>query len=267
MKEKLEETYTAMLIDWQGCGFVLVSNDLMWCLHGFVKNLPETGDMIHGFVEYTCGVYWAKLSDVLKAFGDNFSDFNLPETPEQGADLIKEGFTLEFMKNALIRPVLSLKSRRKLMKWWRKVKKGEEISPPAQAEIFKTETYSSFIFLFFKIATEINVFSHLGKMLLIYMKESLLGDKRDIEDEFESEGEEEFDSEDEYDAEEMVTKDDDQDAGTEVESDFKSKEEFCISIVEHILDKTFSCIKDTEPKTVTSLYGKVYALKPSIKSL
>ena len=266
VKEKLEETYTAMLIDWQGCGFDLVSNDLMWCLHGFVKNLPETGDMIHGFVEYTCGVYWGKLSDVLKAFGDSFSDFNLPESPEQGADLIKEGFTLEFMKNALIRPVLSLKSRRKLMKWWSKVKRGEEVSPPAQTEIFKTESYSSFIFLFFKIATEINVFSHLGKMLLIYMKESLLGDKRDMEEENDEE-EEDFDTDDDEDKEELVTEENDPNPGTEEEMESKSKEEFCISILEHILDKTFSCIKEKEPKTVTSLYGKVYALKPSIKSL
>jgi hypothetical protein len=33
----LFEQYTAMLIDWQGCGFDLVSNDLMWCLYGFIK--------------------------------------------------------------------------------------------------------------------------------------------------------------------------------------------------------------------------------------
>jgi hypothetical protein len=26
-----------MIIDWQGCGFDLVSNDLMWCLYGFIK--------------------------------------------------------------------------------------------------------------------------------------------------------------------------------------------------------------------------------------
>ena len=265
VKEKLEETYTAMLIDWQGCGFDLVSNDLMWCLHGFVKNLPETGDMIHGFVEYTCAVYWDKLSEVLKAFGDNFSDFNLPERPEEGVDLIKEGFTLEFMKNALIRPVLSLKSRKKLMKWWTKVKKGEEVPPPAETEIFKTETYSSFIFLFFKIATEINVFSHLGKMLLIHMKESLLGDKKDIIGEDESEDEEEFESDEE--TEEVIIEDNQDTVNEELENESKSREEFCFTIIENILEKTFNSIKETEPKTVTSLYGKVYALKPSIKSL
>ena len=69
VKERLEETYTAMIIDWQGCGFDLVSNDLMWCLYGFVKNLPETGDMIHGFVEFSVETYWRKLGEVLAAFG------------------------------------------------------------------------------------------------------------------------------------------------------------------------------------------------------
>merc|ERR1719348_1708408 len=73
------EEFTSMLIDWQGCGFDMVSNDLMWCLYGFIKNLPETGDMIHGFVEYSLGVYWKELGKVLEAFGDKFSDFNLPD--------------------------------------------------------------------------------------------------------------------------------------------------------------------------------------------
>ena len=40
-----------------------VTNDLLWCLYGFIKNLPETGEMIHGFVEYSLGnltsVQWA----------------------------------------------------------------------------------------------------------------------------------------------------------------------------------------------------------------
>ena len=264
VKENLEETYTAMLIDWQGCGFDLVSNDLMWCLYGFVKNLPETGDMIHGFVDYSVQTYWGKLSEVLAAFGDNFSDFNLPERPEAGLELIKEGFTLEFLKNALIRPVLSLKNRKKLMKWWRKVERGEEAPPPPESDIFKTETYSSFIFLFFKIATEINVFSHLGKMLMIFMKESLLGDKRDMSEENESQDEEDFESDDE---EEQIVENTSEETPVEQVSESRSEDNFVLSIIEDILDKTFTCIKETEPKTVTSLYGKVYALKPSIKAL
>ena len=147
------------------------------------------------------------------------------------------------------------------MKWWRKVERGEEVPPPPESEIFKTETYSSFIFLFFKIATEINVFSHLGKMLLIFMKESLLGDKKDFEENV-SEDEEDFESDDE----EQIL----ETHGEEIEqsvSEPKSEDDFFLSIIEDILDKTFTCIKSTEPKTVTSLYGKVYVLKPSMKAL
>ena len=39
----------------------------------------------------------------MKAFGDSCSDFDLPENSEWAAELVKEGFTLEFMKNAIIR--------------------------------------------------------------------------------------------------------------------------------------------------------------------
>ena len=36
----------------------------MWCLYGFIKNLPETGEMIHGFVEYSLVSYWDELKKV-----------------------------------------------------------------------------------------------------------------------------------------------------------------------------------------------------------
>ena len=144
------------------------------------------------------------------------------------------------------------------------MERGEEAPPPPQSEIFRTETYSNFIFLFFKIATEINVFSHLGKMLLIFMKESLLGDKKDISEETESEDEEDFESDDE---EEDVVETLCEETPVEQVSESKSEDEFVLSIIEDILDKTFMSIKETEPKTVTSLYGKVYVLKPSIKGL
>jgi hypothetical protein len=42
---------------------------------------------------------------------------------------------------------------------------------PPEAEVFKSESYSNFIYLFFKIGTEVNVFSHLGKVLFTQMKE------------------------------------------------------------------------------------------------
>ena len=60
-------------------------------------------------------------SQVLRAFGDSCKDFDIPEDSEWASDLIKEGFTLEFMKNALIRPILSLRNPELLLDWWRKV--------------------------------------------------------------------------------------------------------------------------------------------------
>ena len=144
------------------------------------------------------------------------------------------------------------------------MERGEEAPPPPESDIFKTETYSSFIFLFFKIATEINVFSHLGKMLMIFMKESLLGDKRDMSEENESQDEEDFESDDE---EEQIVENTSEETPVEQVSESNSEDNFVLSIIEDILDRTFTSIKETEPKTVTSLYGKVYALKPSIKAL
>ena len=47
----------------------------------------------------------------------------------------------------------------------------------------------------------------------------------------------------------------------------KEKCEIIESIIEDILVDSFKIINSTSPKTVTSLYGKVYVLKPSIKSL
>ena len=54
------DVFSAMLIDWQGCCFDRVTNDLMWCLYGFIKNLPETGEMIHGYVDYSLGIHYSK---------------------------------------------------------------------------------------------------------------------------------------------------------------------------------------------------------------
>ena len=96
------------------------------------------------------------------------------------------------------------------------------------------------------------------------MKESLLGDKKDIIEENVSEDEEDFESDDE---EEQIVENTSEETPVEQVSESRSEDNFVLSIIEDILDKTFTCIKETEPKTVTSLYGKVYALKPSIKAL
>ena len=264
LKEKLDETYSSMLIDWQGCGFDLVSNDLMWCLYGFVKNLPETGDMVHGFVEFSVQTYWDKLREVLGAFGHKFSDLHLPESSDKGVELIKEGFTIEFMKNALVRPVLSLKNRKSLMSWWRKLQRGERAPLPKQSEIFKSQSYVNFIFLYFKIATEINVFSNLASSLLALVKESILNGIQNFDNDIESEDESEDEELEQSDKIAVF-----QNSGNEENEETKNSN--VNSIVTDILHEVFNeALKraDSEkPKTVTSLYGKVYTLKPSIKSL
>ena len=258
IKENLEETYNSMLIDWQGCGFDLVSNDLMWCLYGFVKNLPETGDMVHGFVDFSVETYWDKLREVLGAFGDKLSDLHLPQSSDNGVQLIKEGFTIEFMKNALIRPVLSLKNRKCLMRWWRKIERGEQAPLPAQSEVFKSESYVNFIFLYFKIATEINVFSNLASSLLALVKESILNGIKNYDDFSDSESE---DEEIEH-SEEIVVNE-----GGETESSNTEAFSTVTDILHEVFNEVIKKANHGKPKTVTSLYGKVYTLKPAIKSL
>ena len=263
VKETLEETYTSMLIDWQGCGFDMVSNDLMWCLYGFVKNLPETGDMIHGFIEFSVQTYWEKLREVLGAFGDKFSDYSLPDSSQEGVELIKEGFTIEFMKNALIRPVLSLKNRKILMRWWRKTERGDEAPLPKQSDVFKSDSYVTFIFLYFKIATEINVFSHLASSLLALVKDSILNGTKNSDDASESESEDE--DEDIIQSEDIIVL---QNADTEKTDDLNIERfSFVTDILQEVFNEAFKRIDSGKPKTVTSLYGKVYVLKPSLKAL
>jgi len=263
------DTFTAMMIDWQGCCFDRVTNDLMWCLYGFIKNLPETGEMIHGFVEYSLVHYWDELKKVLSAFGDNCSDFDIPDNSEWAAELIKEGFTLEFMKNALIKPVLSLKNKDLLLSWWKKVEEGDVDAPlPPESEIFRSEHYSSFIYLFFKMATEVNVFSHLGRTLFSHMKESLFSEEK------------ESDSEDDIEEKTNNVLQEETSNGpatvghtiVECESEIVSRdiENRNKDNSVHTEDNISECIaletesteaKTTAAKTVTSMYGKVYTLK------
>ena len=132
--------------------------------------------------------YWDELKKVLACFGDSCKDFDIVEDSDFGAALIKEGFTLEFMKNALIKPVLSLRNKDLLLDWWKEVEGGNPEAPlPPESEVFKSDHYSNFIYLYFKMATEVNVFAHLGQSLVSAMKESLFSDKQEVDSEEEEE--------------------------------------------------------------------------------
>ena len=178
-------------------------------------------------------------------------------------ELIKEGFTIEFMKNALIRPVLSLKNRKILMRWWRKTERGDEAPLPKQSDVFKSDSYVTFIFLYFKIATEINVFSHLASSLLALVKDSILNGTKNSDDASESESEDE--DEDIIQSEDIIVL---QNADTEKTDDLNIERfSFVTDILQEVFNEAFKRIDSGKPKTVTSLYGKVYVLKPSLKAL
>ena len=209
--------------------------------------------------------YWDELKKVIGCFGDSCKDFNLIEDSDFAVEVIKEGFTLEFMKNALIKPVLSLRNKELLLNWWRRVEAGEADVPlPAESDIFKSDNYSTFIYLYFKMATEVNVFAHLGKTLLTHMKESLFSDLAE---------EEEEDSEEE--TEQQVTKQE-KDVNNEDQPAVEADEAGETATVNG--DKTDSAEpvsvdgdqertetapseEKSKPKTITSMYGKVYTVK------
>jgi hypothetical protein len=76
------------------------------------------------------------------------------------------------------RPVLCLRNTELLVSWYDQLVAAaagdSDTAPPApppEVEVFKSESYANFIYLFFKIGTEVNVFSHLGKVLFTQMKE------------------------------------------------------------------------------------------------
>ena len=142
------------------------------------------------------------------------------------------------------------------MKWWEKVKKGQvNTPPPPESEIFKSATYSNFIYLFFKIATEVNVFSHLGAALFSHMKEVIFSDRPEsiCEDE----------AVDDYESDEGVSssRSTSEINQLEDENDNEEAENEMEEIVDCILDSVSTVIESKAPKTVTSMFGKVYVLK------
>lgn len=56
----------ALIIDWQGVAYDLVSGDLMWSLYGFFKNLPDKNSTVDTFMDYSIGFYHKELMRFLK---------------------------------------------------------------------------------------------------------------------------------------------------------------------------------------------------------
>ena len=205
--------------------------------------------------------YWDELKKVLACFGDSCKDFDIVEDSDFGAALIKEGFTLEFMKNALIKPVLSLRNKDLLLDWWKQVEAGNPEAPlPPESEIFKSDHYSNFIYLYFKMATEVNVFAHLGQSLVSAMKESLFSDKEEADSDDEEAPEPESNG-----APDNTNTDDRREEQEENNNQEHAENEtngHNANGSEEVIGETVTEPQEEEkPKTITSMYGKVYALK------
>ena len=181
-----------------------------------------------------------------------------------------------------------------------------QAEPPAEGEIFKSDHYSSFIFLFFKvnsiqknfhnislfqIGTEVNVFSHLGKVLFSHMKEAMFADDPLVEEDEEGE-----DGSDDEESKEEVANGPKDGENPEKMSDTKvssgaeannhengTKSDLEAVEAEKPTDELVSTPmyklevdeegkvkgekqkveeEKVEEKVVTSMYGKVYKLKP-----
>ena len=173
-----------------------------------------------------------------------------------------------------------------------------QAEPPAEGEIFKSDHYSSFIFLFFKvnsiqknfhnislfqIGTEVNVFSHLGKVLFSHMKEAMFADDPLVEEDEEGED----GSDDEESKEEVVNRSkdgenpekmsdtkvssgaeaDNHENGTKSDLEAEKPTDELVSTTMYKLEvdeegKVKGEKEKVEEKVVTSMYGKVYKLKP-----
>ena len=186
-----EDEYQAMMIDWQGSCYDFVSGDLMWALYGFMKNLPDKNSTVDTFLDYSLAFYHKEIHKLFNLLrldqDDDDNDDNddainkarnpkfLPKDDYDAVQLIHKGFIYEFLKTALIKPVLQLQRKDELLEWFNSPNRNE-IKPPDEATMFKTGShFSNFVHLYFTIATEIGVFHDLGSHCIAAMRAAIFG--------------------------------------------------------------------------------------------
>ena len=137
----------------------------MWALYGYMKNLPNKNSTVDTFLDYSVAFYHQVgtpieiqemgsvlltklyclilllLQELLKhirGYGlDPAADFDLPVDEYDAVMLIKRGFVYEFMRVALVKPLVSMQNAEKLGQWF---KDRENVAVPDPAEIFKVKT-------------------------------------------------------------------------------------------------------------------------------
>ena len=167
-----------------------------------------------------------------------------------------------------------------------RLQRGRSSSPtttPASSS-FSSRSIPQRKFLFptlspWQIGTEVNVFSHLGKVLFSHMKEAMFADQPLVEED--EEGEEESDDDQVVNGESQKNKEAGSENGSSEDKDSKSDtaiavepekpSEEAVQIPMYKLEvdeegkvkgEKEKVVEKVEEKVVTSMYGKVYKLKP-----
>ena len=83
------EEYTALIIDWQGVAYDLLSGDLLWTLYGFSKNLPDKNTTVESWMDYSIHFYHQELLRYLNLMHVDMSKLNLPEHEYDAKTLIR----------------------------------------------------------------------------------------------------------------------------------------------------------------------------------
>ena len=61
----MEDEYIALIVDWQGVAYDLVSSDILWALYGYMKNLPDKLNQVESFQDYSIAFYHRELLRLL----------------------------------------------------------------------------------------------------------------------------------------------------------------------------------------------------------
>ncbi len=133
----VDEEYTALIIDWQGVAYDLLSGDLMWTLYGFMKNLPDKNSTVDTFIDYSLNFYHKELLRLLKLMHVDMDKLNLPEHEYDATVLMRKGFLYDFLKTVLFKPLLTMKGGELIKAWFHD---QASVPLPDEKDVFKSGT-------------------------------------------------------------------------------------------------------------------------------
>ena len=194
----VEDEYVALIIDWQGVCYDLLSGDLMWTLYGFMKNLPDKNSTVDSFVDYSINFYHKELIRLLELMHVDMDKLKIPMDEYDATLLVRKGFLYDFLKTVLFKPLLTIKGAQVVKNWF---ENQASVPLPDEKEVFKTGTnfvnyihlrvrilkktcsvvFVNLSFSQLTIATEVGVFHDLAPLCIQAMKDALFGIVQNIE--------------------------------------------------------------------------------------